>query len=314
MTTIHTVINQFMGINPLLHSHLQQQGGWDNFHVNHISDLTRFLQRQLRPLGYLAQAEQSLQIRRPDDSSNRTPESDVTIYDPQRRMTETVGLTGGLAIPVPELLELDQTDIASYRAIGIYQKTESDRRGDAVAWLELLSPANKPGGRHANAYRDKRTALLQAGLVFIEVDYLHQQAATVATPSYPQQSGSSPYRIIIIDPRPEWLHGEGRVYSVGIDEKLPTLTIPLNADDRIMFDFDAPYQQTFETLFFGDEVDYAQLPTEWDSYSKSDQARILSRLLAVRANITNLDTPIEIVEQLSFDMAWQRWHNSDKEA
>lgn len=81
MASLGSVSNQFCGINPLLHNHLQSTGGWDNFHVNHISDLTRFLQRALRPLGYMAQAEQALQIRR-HDMPLRTPESDVTVYDP----------------------------------------------------------------------------------------------------------------------------------------------------------------------------------------------------------------------------------------
>jgi hypothetical protein len=64
MNPIKAVRNQFLGINPLLHSQLQVAGGWDHFHVNHISDLTRLLQRDLHSMGYLAQAEQSLQIRR----------------------------------------------------------------------------------------------------------------------------------------------------------------------------------------------------------------------------------------------------------
>src|SRR5688500_7023973 len=121
MATLKTILNQFPGINPLLHSQLQAEGGWDNFHVNHISDLTRFLQRDLRSMGYLAQAEQSLQIPRREDAV-RSPESDVTIYDPLRRPSAYVTQGGGLALSVPDLLELDEEDLATYRAIGIYQK------------------------------------------------------------------------------------------------------------------------------------------------------------------------------------------------
>ncbi len=310
MESIRAVINQFLGINPLLHSHFQSTGGWDNFHVNHISDLTRFLQRELRPLGYLAQAEQSLQIRR-QDAPIRTPESDVTLYDTQNRASQSTSLNGGLALSVPELLSLDEADIATYRAIGIYQKASRDARGEAVAWLELLSPANKPGGRHADAYRDKRTALLQAGLVFIELDYLHQQAPTVATPIYPQQADSSPYRIVVIDPRPNWLDGTARIFPIGVDDQLPTLDIPLNAGDVLAFDFDAPYQQTYESLFFGDEVDYAELPANWDSYSPADQARILSRLLHIRQHPNQLDTtqPSPITN-LDLPTAMSQWDNT----
>ena len=261
MAALRSVKNQFLGINPLLHSRLQTDGGWDNFHVNHISDLTRFLQRDLRTLGYLAQAEQSLQIRRP----------------------------------------------SKYRAIGIYQKTDADARGDAVAWLELLSPANKPGGRHFAAYRDKRMALLQAGLVFIELDYLHQQAPTVAAPVYPTAADSTPYRIVVIDPRPDWLSGHGRVYAVRVDERLPLVDIPLNAGDLLRFDFDAPYQQTYEALFFGDAIDYGKLPSDWETYHDDDQAKMLTRLLAIRDAAPNLDDTPALLEPLILTVAMERW-------
>jgi len=164
MTAIKTVKNQFLGINPLLHSQLQVDGGWDHFHVDHISDLTRFLQRDLRSMGYITQAEQSLQIRR-SDVAVRTPESAVTIYDALRREAPRTPLSGGLALSVLDLLELNEEDLATYRAVGIYQKIPDDTRGEAVAWLELLSPPNKPDGRHFAAYKAKRMALLQAGLV-----------------------------------------------------------------------------------------------------------------------------------------------------
>jgi hypothetical protein len=293
MATLKTILNQFLGINPLLHSQLQAEGGWDNFHVNHISDLTRFLQRDLRSMGYLAQAEQSLQIRRRENS----------LHHPSTYVTQG----GGLALSVPELLELDEEDLATYRAIGIYQKASNDTRGDAVAWLELLSPANKPGGRHFAAYREKRTALLQAGLVFIELDYLHHQAPTIAVPVYPEHAASSCYRILIIDPRPDWLNGAGLVYPIHVDEPLPTLNIPLNAEDVIQFDFDAPYQQTYEGLFFGDEIDYATLPQMWEHYSTDDQARILSRLLALRNGGAVTQRPPISIKPLSLTEAQQRW-------
>ncbi len=198
--------------------------------------------------------------------------------------------------------------MATYRAVSIYHKEAGDTRGDAVAWLALLSPANKPGGRHFQAYRNKRTALLQAGLIFIELDYLHHQPPTVAVPTYPDEAESTCCRIMIIDPQPDWLHGAGHVYSIHVDERLPMLTIPLKADDVIRFDFDAPYQQTYESLFFGDEVDYRLLPHAWQRYSPDDQARILSRLLAIRQAGENIQRPAAPANPLSLEEALQRWH------
>lgn len=307
MPPLKTVNNQFLGINPHLHSQLQADGGWDNFHVNHISDLTRFLQRDLRSMGYHAQAEQSLQIRRRDDQA-RSPESDVTIYDRSNRGAASTILSGGLALSVPELLNITEEELSTYRAIGIYQKSTNDTRGDAVAWLELLSPANKPNGRHFASYREKRTALLQAGLVFIELDYLHHQSPTIVVPTYPNDTNSSPYRILIINPRPDWINGDGRVYPIGVDETLPSLKIPLNADDVLAFDFDRPYQQTFEMLYFGDAIDYATLPHAWDKYSENDQAKILSRMLALRDGDVTRDGLPSTIEKLPFEDAQKMWN------
>ena len=61
---IQSVKNQYRGINDHLNSKLQSAGGWDSFHTSHISDLTKAMKAGLRPLGYTADIEQSLQIRR----------------------------------------------------------------------------------------------------------------------------------------------------------------------------------------------------------------------------------------------------------
>jgi hypothetical protein len=297
MDSAYSIINQFFGVNPLLLSRLQVEGGWNHFHVNHISDLTRYLQQSLRPLGYLVQVEPSLQIRRLDHT-NRNAE-------PQRRFLQAVNST----LSIPELLQLDETELASYNAVVIYRKQRSGIHGTPVAWLELLSPSSKPQGQHAEIYQHKRTALLQLGLIFIELDYLHQQAPTITTAIYPQQGGSSPYRILIIDPRPNWLQGKGQIYPIAVDEKLPTIELLLNAGDVASLDFDIPFQQTYEALFFGDEVNYAMLPKDWETYSSEDQIRIISRLLAVRKKIANLEErPSKAVAVSSLNEAFRLWH------
>jgi hypothetical protein len=64
MTPVRAVKNQYQGINAHLHSYWQVEGGWDGFHANHIADLMRLMSAQLLPLGYTADIQQSLQIRR----------------------------------------------------------------------------------------------------------------------------------------------------------------------------------------------------------------------------------------------------------
>jgi hypothetical protein len=73
-----------------------------------------------------------------------------------------------------------------------------------------------------------------------------------------------------------------RVHEFDVDTPIPTMTVPLSGDDLLDFDFDAPYQRTFEAATYGAYlVDYAQLPMEFERYSRADQMRIARRMLAV---------------------------------
>lgn len=68
MKPVQPIKNQYVGISAHLHSYWQADGEWHEFHTAYIVDLTRVLKRQLRPLGYTAGIESSLQIRRFDTS------------------------------------------------------------------------------------------------------------------------------------------------------------------------------------------------------------------------------------------------------
>ena len=115
MPPISTSKNQYQGINAHLHSHFQAEGGWDGFHTNHVSDLTRALRAQLLPMGYIAEIEQSLQIRRYGEPAGK-PESDVTIYDTDLQRTAQspaplIGDTNQLVMAIPELLGLAEREL-----------------------------------------------------------------------------------------------------------------------------------------------------------------------------------------------------------
>jgi hypothetical protein len=190
-----------------------------------------------------------------------------------------------MVMTLPEIL-LDKDELAEYRAVAIYQADTGGERGEPVAWIELLSPSNKPGGQDDLYYRTRRLKLLESGLVFVELDYLHESPPTfipIADYSADLEADSAhPYRIVVIDPRPTFAEGKAYLYQFDVDEPIPTVTIPLNGDDRVNVDFGLPYRKTFEEVFFGLElVDYGKLPLNFERYSERDQARIVSRMLAV---------------------------------
>jgi hypothetical protein len=242
-------------------------------------------------LGYIAEIEQSLQIRQLDEPIGR-PESDITIYDtnPQRVQQARTSLSEQ-AVAITTLMDVAEK-YAQYRAITIYSQSDETT---PVAWIELLSPSNKPGGQDASYYRDKRLKVLQSGLVFVEIDYLHQSLATFDhLLPYAQNAEAHPYRIVVIDPRPNLETGLAYPHEFAVDDPIPQVKIPLNGSDVLLFDFHAAYNKTFnETLYGMQLVDYSQLPSHFEKYSRNDQTRILSRMITLRnahLNSENLES------------------------
>ncbi len=315
---ITSVRNQYRGINPHLNSQRQQVGGgWKGFHNGHITHLAMAMRAGLRMMGYTAEIEDSLQIWHGTDRERR-PESDVMIYDQDlQRSSIPSGIfapaAGAAVLSMSAATDRAAIDVKPYWALAIYGlEGKGRRRGEPVAWVEFLSPSNKPGGRDFDAYWNKRESVLESGLVFVEIDYLHQSPPTIGgvgnyracTP------GAHPYRIVVADPRPNLRQGRIYVHEFDVDTLLPTVNIPLNAGDVLAFDFDAPYQKMFAETFYGDEVDYSQLPVRFETYCEADQLRILARMLAIvkaAERGANLEqAKIEPLESVSMEEALER--------
>ncbi len=314
MKPINPIKNQYRGINAHLHSYWQASDHWHRFRNVYMTDVMKLMQAQLEPLGYSAEIEESVQIRRLD-AALRSPRSDILIKD-----TLPYSRSSTRAAPTPSALTLDQLyeyeidDEHPYAAIAIYADGDE---GEPVAWVELLSPSNKGRGEDAQSYRAKRRLLLDQGLVFVELNFLHEQPPTFAYFSdYSRhEPGSHPYRILILDPRSSFAAGPVQAVEFDVDDPIPVMTIPLNGDDHIRFDFGAAYRKAFEESRYGRRsADYTRLPQHLERYSRDDQARILNRILAVMTaaqqgvNLDDLGEPLP-VEDLPLDEARERWQS-----
>jgi hypothetical protein len=264
--------NPYTGINAHHNSLLQNNGEWAGFHTTYITYLQNALRVQLAPMGYRVSIEQSLQIRRVSDNFT-VYYPDATIFDtlPTRTNNPVSTAFSSSAIPISELLEVESPDEPTYLALTIWKKS-----GDAVAVLELLSPANKPPSSAFESYLIKRRELLRSRLTFIEIDFLHQQAPTFSRlRNYAKhEEGATPYRIVVLSPRPNLIDGRAYVAEFGVSEALPTVPIVLIGNDVLAFDFDAPYQKAYVEAAYGLEVDYTQLPPQFNTYHENDQAKI----------------------------------------
>jgi Protein of unknown function (DUF4058) len=308
---IRSVKNQYPGVNAHMHSFWQGRDKWNWFHNVYIGQLLLSLRAILIPMGYMAQIEDSLQIRRRDDKLTR-PQADILIRDrePEHRSQRSESSSAVQTLTLDELEEEEEDREHPYSAIVVYPRSGEMLPDKAITWIELLSPTNKVGADRRE-YRRKRTDLLQAGLAFVEIDYLHETPPTFwKLPDYTMgEADSHPYRIIVIDPRPEYHEGRASIYQFDVDQPIPTVAIPLSGDDQIQFNFDADYQRTFEAALYGEEVDYRELPMTFEHYSRDDQTRIAVRMLAIleaaRTGV-NLETGPFPVKTVGLEEALER--------
>jgi hypothetical protein len=161
-----------------------------------------------------------------------------------------------------------------YMALVIYRL--DDGGSNPVRRIELLSPTNKPPGPGHILYREKRLATFKEEIRLIELDYLHERRSPInGVPAYPKHPKSFPYYIAVTDPRPGLEKAMTDIYGFGVNEPIPTINIPLSGAEYLTFDFNAPYQRTFESMsHFQDQSDYSRLPVNVEAYSEADRQQI----------------------------------------
>src|SRR5262245_9658813 len=254
---VRSVINQYRGVNAHLHSFWQGKGQWNRFHDYYVGQLMSLLKARLLPMGYTAELEESLHTRR-DSGDPYRPVADVLItdLDPERAQqpSQRAG-NGSQRLTVAQLVTELVVEERHYSAVVLFERSRNLNPDDAVAWIELLSPTNKRKGKDADVYQSKRADLLRKGIVFLEIDYLHETPPTFDTlldySSESRHLETHPYRIVVLDPRPDAASGPAFVREFDVDEPIPAMPIPLNGDDKLDFDFGEAYQKTFKDGLYG---------------------------------------------------------------
>jgi len=302
---LQSLVNQYFGINAHLQSYYQARGGWPAFHDNHITHLQEMLGNELRSFGYLVDNATSLQVREIERYDKPYTElTDVAIREfrsPQDNpaVSEAIARNGNgvVVLSIPASVGLSEKKLQ--RALAIREVDPNDGRlGRTVAWIEVLSPSNKPGGQDWEDYAGKRLSILKAGIVLIELDYLHKQPPIVnGLPHYranirqkiAADEDAQPYNIVVTDPRPTVYAGTTTVYTFGVDQAVPKVTIPLSNSFTYPFDFGAAYNRTFGLDAHALLVDYEQLPEEFSTYNERDRLVIEKRMQAVVQHADELD-------------------------
>src|SRR3954447_8167804 len=151
MQPVRSVKNQYRGINAHLHSFLQATETWNRLHNAQITHMVEGLRAVLLPLGYVAEMEESLQIRRLDGDFSRSPRADVVIYDPDaRRSIQPAVSVTATRLTVAEAIAEEETE-PPYFAVTLRPLAPDLSMGEPVAWINLLSPQNKAQTANATA-------------------------------------------------------------------------------------------------------------------------------------------------------------------
>ncbi len=283
--------NPFRGINPILHSLLQDttkspdlnmdsSSIWPSFHAQHIVHLTDAIQQVLPP-GYAAFSEKGLQVNSADADDKSNPIPDVSAWRlrsdrPDNITQQAAPMSGGYVMTLENIEE--EIESRPIRSVAIYYEVQSHRNlGRVVTRIELLSPSNKPGGSGYAAFLKNYVAALKSGTSLITLDYLHETPSPFSViPAYPREPGSHPYYVTLADARTP--KKETNAYGFDVDSPIPALTIPLNGSDQVLnFDFDGVYQHTYQVGAWPLLVERQEQITRWSRYSRADQDRIIQR-------------------------------------
>lgn len=163
-------------------------------------------------------------------------------------------------------------------SVVIYTQTQR-----AVTHIELLSPANKPGGSHYGQYLEKRNETLQSGLRLVEIDFIHERPPIIPhLPNYADgEANAFPYYILVTDPHPTVKNGKTAVYGMGIMDVLPVIGVPLEGEDSVGLDIGAVYDVTFNKRPFPERINPMHPPVNFEAYSRLDQQRIIRHIAAM---------------------------------
>ncbi|MBC7810543.1 MAG: DUF4058 family protein [Burkholderiales bacterium] len=123
-------------------------------------------------------------------------------------------------------------EIEYFPSVVIFQAREDSLLGKAITRIELLSPANKPGGSHHKQYLGKREETLKSGIKVVE---LEKPFPVAAIPSYPDHDESAyPYTILVNVPEPSVSNGRADIYGFRVDDLIPTIKVPLQKRTLLM--------------------------------------------------------------------------------
>lgn len=239
--------NPFPGMNPWLEAH------WQSVHSRLLTYLGDQLGGQL-PGGLAALTEERVVVESlRDDFPRRALVPDISVSEPW----DGGALGGGgasasrAALAEAKVIMLDDVVEKSLHIV--------DGAGDLITAIEVISPANKDGGRGEEAYYRKQRTYQEGGINLIEIDLLRKDGRIFVAPpinygdreDYPY--GVSIWRAAVPD--------RAFSYPVALRERLPVIPIPLRREDEdIVLDLQPAIDLVYRNGRYGNLIRYEYQP------------------------------------------------------
>jgi hypothetical protein len=239
----------FPGMDP----YLENPSRWPGVHHWLITSICEHLDRQLRPR-YYTLVEDRVYISDELDAGRAVIIPDVSLAKSPRPTKLQASATGVATVEVAEPIVIDLIDPEIHEPY-ITLHDRQDR--SVVAIIEVVSPANKiAGARGRESFEQKRRDTLNSSTHWIEIDLLRigtlPVGFRVTAPAHEYAAFVSRHR----SPRRLNL-----LWPIRLNQQLPTITIPLNAEDP---DATLNLQQVLTSAYERSgcefEIDYAAEP------------------------------------------------------
>jgi uncharacterized protein DUF4058 len=229
----------FPGMDPFL----EDPAYWSDFHHEFIGALRVTINQKL-PQPYIAKIDEHVTIVDPETNDERLVKPDVAVV----RKSPTTRLSGSAAVvEVEEDLKPQTVANIVYLDPITQGYIEIRRRSDQqlVTVIEVLSPANKNGGR--GQYLDRRELLLRQSVGLVELDLLRGGRRLSFSAPLP----IADYFVFVsrADKRPQC-----DVYHWNIRRRLPVVPVPLKPGEP---DLRLDVQQAMDAAF--DRGEYAKM-------------------------------------------------------
>ena len=259
----YVVPSPFPGMDPYLEGYL-----WPDVHSALANTMRQQLAPQLQPK-YVARLEISV-------IEDQNPAAEIGIMYPDVEVIKvragspaapeapegTMSAAAVAPLQAPMTIPLPQVRVATVAIRDVAQHI-------LVTRIEILSPVNKrePNLTH---YRQKRARLRAAHVHLLEIDLLRRGTRAWTHPRLPDV----PYLVLLT--RAQACAVE--VWPITLQEKLPTLPVPLRTPDpEAILDLSAALRTIYDDAFYHLSIDYTQDPPP-PPFSQEEMAWLRAQL------------------------------------